>query len=174
MVDPRYPVGQFRAPVVISERDLSGAIDDIAAAPTEFREASADLTDEQLDTPYRPDGWTVRQVIHHVADSHMNSYIRFRLALTETEPTIKPYDEQAWADLVDARHAAVSVSLELLDALHRRWTMLLRSLTEADWKKTFRHPERGLMRLDSTALLYAWHGKHHAAHINNLRHRKNW
>lgn len=174
MTDLRYPIGKFSAPAQISAQDLQGAIDAIAALPAELRAETAGLTDAQLDTPYRPDGWTVRQLIHHVADSHMNSYVRFRLALTENEPTIKPYDEAKWALLPDARHEAIGVSLELLDALHRRWTILLRSFSAADWVRTFRHPEAGVMRLDTTALLYAWHSRHHLAHITNLKTRNNW
>jgi len=174
MIDYRYPIGPFRPPDQTSAQDLQSAIDDIAALPSALRAVTADLDESQLNTPYRPGGWTVRQVVHHVADSHMNSYIRFRLALTEHEPTIKPYDEKAWAELVDARHEEIRVSLELLDSMHRRWALLLRSLTNADWAKTFRHPERGLMRLDTNAMLYAWHGKHHLAHVTSLRQRNNW
>src|SRR3954447_1072261 len=138
MTDYRYPIGPFRAPERISPQDLQSAIDDIAALPSALRSATGDLNEEQIDAPYRPGGWTVRQLVHHVADSHMNSYIRFRLALTEKEPTIKPYDEKAWAELVDARHEPIRVSLELLDAMHRRWTILLRSFADADWARTFR------------------------------------
>lgn len=174
MTDYRYPIGPFRPPEQISAQDLQNAVDDIASLPSALRSATSDLDENQLDTPYRPGGWTVRQVVHHVADSHMNSYIRFRLALTENEPTIKAYDEQAWAELVDARHEQIRVSLELLDAMHRRWTILLRSFTGPDWARTFRHPERGLMRLDTNALMYAWHGKHHLAHVTSLRQRNNW
>lgn len=174
LADSRYPIGPFRPADDVTRQDLQTAMDDIAALPAELKMAVSDLDDTQLETPYRPEGWTVRQVVHHLADSHMNSYIRFRLALTEDEPTIKPYEEKAWAALADARHAEIEVSLTLLDALHRRWTMLLRSLKDTDWDKTFRHPERGLMRLDTNALLYAWHGKHHLAHINCLRERMRW
>ncbi len=174
VTDLRFPIGKFTTPDQITSQDLQAGIDAIAALPAELRAETAGLSDAQLDTPYRPDGWTVRQVIHHLADSHMNSYIRFRLALTEDEPTIKPYDEAAWALLPDARHESIEVSLELLDAMHRRWTLLLRSLTDREWARTFRHPERGLMRLDVNLLLYAWHGRHHLAHIANLKSRNNW
>ena len=174
MTDLRYPVGKFTTPAQITTEDIQAGIAAIAAFPAELRAETAGLTDSQLDTPYRPDGWTVRQVVHHVADSHMNSYIRFRLALTEDEPTIKPYDEAAWANLADARQEPVAVSLELIDAMHRRWTILLRSLTEPDWARTFRHPERGLMRLDVNLLLYSWHGRHHLAHITGLKARNSW
>lgn len=174
MTDLRYPVGRFSAPQTITEQDLKSAIDTIAALPSEIRTATKGLTDSQLDTPYRPDGWTVRQVVHHVADSHMNSYVRCRLALTEDEPTIKPYDEAKWAMLPDARHEDIGVSLDLIESMHRRWTVLLRSLNDKDWARTFRHPERGLMRLDVNSLLYAWHSKHHVAHITGLRQRNGW
>jgi hypothetical protein len=149
-------------------------IAEIASAPAAFREAVRGLDDAQLNTPYRPEGWTVRQVIHHVPDSHMNSYIRFRLALTEDEPAIKPYAEARFAELADARLAPVEVSLQLLENLHFRWVMLLRSMSEADFARTFRHPELGTLRLDSNLALYAWHGRHHAAHITQLRQRNRW
>ena len=132
------------------------------------------MSEEQLNTPYRDGGWTVRQVAHHVADSHLNAYVRFRLALTENEPTIKPYDEAAWAEIDDARHAPVEVSLALLEALHDRWTRLLRSMSDADFLKQFRHPELGVVPLEKNLALYAWHGKHHVAHVTSLRGRKQW
>ena len=174
MTDPRYPIGPWRAPAQISEQDLYTAIDQIAALPSELRTAVQGLSSEQLDTPYREGGWTVRQLVHHVADSHINSYVRFRLALTEDEPKIRPYDEKAWAELVDSRHAEPDLSLDLLDRLHRRWTMLLRSFGAKEWARTYYHPERGTVRLDVTALLYAWHGRHHTAHVNHLRERQRW
>jgi len=127
-----------------------------------------------LNPPYREGGLTVRQVIHHVPDSHLNSYIRFKLALTEDEPTIKPYQEDRWAELADSRVTPIETSLSLLDSLHQRWILLLRSFTAADWKKTFRHPEVGVLTLDKTVALYAWHGKHHVAHITALRTSKGW
>ncbi len=163
MDDLRYPIGKFDG-----EGELRQWIDEIAAAPAQLRAAVQGLSPQQLDTPYRPGGWTVRQVVHHVPDSHLNCYVRFRLALTEDEPTIKPYDEGRWASLVDARTAPVEVSLALLESLHERWVMLLRSLTPSDWKRTFRHPELGVVTLERTAGLYAWHGRHHVAHIKNL------
>lgn len=174
MTDPRYPIGYFRPPERIGDQELQTAVDAIAALPTELRAAVRNLSEEQFDTPYREGGWTVRQLVHHVADSHLNSYIRFRLALTENEPTIVAYNEKAWADLVDARHASPDISLDLLESLHRRWAMLLRSFTASEWQRTFRHPERGLMRLDVNTLLYAWHGRHHAAHVTTLRERMRW
>ena len=139
-----------------------------------MRNAVAGLNDGQLDTPYREGGWTLRQVVHHVADSHMNSYIRFRLALTEDEPTIKPYDEAVWANLIDAKTAPVAPSLSLLEGLHHRWAVLLRSLSETDVQRKFVHPELGTLTVDQYISLYAWHGKHHAAHITSLRERKAW
>jgi hypothetical protein len=174
MTDLRYPIGPFQAPASITAQDLHSSIDAIAALPSQIRASLAGLDEQQIDTAYRPGGWTVRQVVHHVADSHMHSYIRMRLGLTENSPDILAYNEKFWAELVDARHAAPDVSVTLIDALHRRWTMLLRGLTEADWKKTFRHPERGMVRLDVNTLLYAWHGKHHVAHIMSLRQRMLW
>jgi len=175
MNDPRYPIGRFSPPAgEITPQDLQAAIDAIAALPSELRAETSGLTEEQLESPYREGGWTVRQLVHHVADSHLNSYARFRKALTEVEPLIFAYDEKAWAELPDARHESIGISLEMLDAIHRRWTILLRSLTPEQWKRTFRHPEKGLMRLDATALLYAWHGHHHLAHVTNLRQRGNW
>ena len=132
------------------------------------------MNDSQLDTPYRPEGWTVRQLVHHLADSHMNSYVRFRWALTEPDPTIKAYDEKGWALLPDARSAPVDVSLRLLAALDERWTDLLRALTSDDWNRTFQHPQSGKQSLGRAAGVYAWHGRHHVAHITGLRRRMSW
>ena len=139
-----------------------------------MRAAVAGLTPERFDTPYRPGGWTVRQVVHHVPDSHMNAYVRFKLALTEDEPTIKPYEEAAWAELADSASTPVDVSLTLLETLHDRWVRLLRSMTEADFARKFRHPQLGVVPLDKNLALYAWHGKHHVAHITSLRQRMGW
>ncbi len=172
--DPRFPVGKFVWPVAVSAEDRARYIDTIAAAPARLRAAVAGLSEEQLDTPYRDGGWTVRQVIHHVPESHMNSYIRFKLALTEDEPVIKPYDEAAWAELPDNAETPIEVSLSLLDNLHARWVILLRGMSEADWTRTFRHPEIGLVRLDANAALYAWHGEHHIGHVTALRSRMGW
>jgi hypothetical protein len=174
MDDLRYPVGEFHFPAAVSAQELATFIDQIAEAPARMRAAIAGLSESQLDTPYRPGGWTVRQVVHHVPDSHINSYTRFRLALTEDEPVIKPYEEKRWADLSDARTLPVEVSLALLDSLHGRWVPLLRSLSDADWKRSFRHPELGLVSLENNAALYAWHGRHHVAHITSLRERMGW
>ena len=174
-MDLRYPIGKFEWPQTIASADLRAAIADIAAAPGQLRLAVAGLSERQLDTPYRPDGWTVRQVIHHVADSHINSYTRFRLALTEDEPTIKPYDEKRWANLADAATLPLESSFILLEGLHARWAALLDTLSPAEWVRTYRHPEHGAIRkLDETALLYAWHGRHHTAHITGLRQRNGW
>jgi hypothetical protein len=142
------------------------AIEQIAALPTQIREAVARLGDARLDTPYREGGWTARQVVHHLVDSHVNSYCRFRLALTEDRPTIRPYDEKAWAELEDARTGAVDLSLDLLEALHRRWVVLLRAMNPEDFDREFVHPERGPMSLKTNVRLYAWHGRHHLAHLN--------
>jgi hypothetical protein len=173
-MDIRFPIGRFTWTGFADRNQRGSAIDDIAAAPAEMREAVAGLTNNQLDTPYRDDGWTVRQVVHHVPDSHMNSYIRFKFALTEHEPTIKPYDEQIWANLIDARTAPVDPSLELLAGLHHRWAILLRSLSEKDVQRKFNHPELGTVTIDQYIALYAWHGKHHVAHITSLRKRNGW
>jgi uncharacterized damage-inducible protein DinB len=139
-----------------------------------LRAAIAGLNEDQLNTPYREGGWTVRQVIHHVPESHMNAYIRFKLALTESEPTIKPYDETAWAETADVRDTPIEASLALLDNLHKRWVVLLKSMSDADFAKQFRHPELGVVPLEKNLALYAWHGKHHTAHITSLRERKQW
>src|SRR5271156_1730958 len=149
MEDLRYPVGKFRFPESVSAQDLTRFIDEIADTPARLRAAIAGLEDAQLDTPYRPGGWTVRQVAHHVPDSHMNSYVRFRMALTEDNPVIKPYDESRWAELSDARSLPVEPSLVLLESLHARWVPLLRSLSDADWKRSFRHPKLGPVSLEN-------------------------
>jgi hypothetical protein len=174
MEDLRYPVGEFQFPESVTAPELATFIDQIAETPGHMRTAVAGLSDSQLDTPYRPGGWTVRQLAHHVPDSHINSYTRFRLALTEDEPVIKPYEEARWAELADARTLPIEPSLVLLESLHARWVPLLRSLSEPEWKRTFRHPELGLVRLEQNAALYAWHGRHHVAHITALRKRLTW
>jgi uncharacterized damage-inducible protein DinB len=172
--DLRYPIGKFQFPADVSAADRQRFIEQIAETPANLRAALENLTPEQLDTPYRPGGWTVRQVVHHVPDSHINSYVRFRLALTEDNPAIKGYEESLWAELPDARTGPVEMSLTLLDALHVRWTALLRSLSEKDLQRTFRHSELGSVRLDQILALYAWHGRHHVAHIITLRKRNGW
>ena len=172
--DLRYPVGRFQPPAEITEHDRTGWIGEIEALPRQLNAAVADLRATQLDTPYRPGGWTVRQVVHHLADSHINSYVRFRLAMTEDLPTIKPYNEAAWADLADAKIARVEVSVHLLESLHARWVVLLRSFSSTDMARKFVHPERGEMSLETALGLYAWHGRHHVAHIKSLREREGW
>lgn len=174
MTDLRYPIGKFHFDGPLTEDSKQTSLDDIARAPANLRDAVKGLSEAQLDTPYRPGGWTVRQVVHHVPDSHMNAYIRFKLALTEEEPTIKPYEQQLWADLEDTKSTPIEVSLTMLDSLHDRWVRLLQSLTPKDWKLTFRHPELGLVSLEKNLALYAWHGRHHTAHISALREREHW
>src|SRR5262245_25383260 len=161
----RYPVGRFDAAAEVEHSRRAALIDNIAAVPEKIRAAVHGLSDVQLDTPYRDGGWTVRQVVHHVPDSHLNAYIRFRLALTEDAPTIKTYNEAEWAKLPDASSAPIDLSLNLLEALHKRWVLLLRSLSEADFQRTFRHPDYGIMTVGSLLRLYEWHGRHHVAHI---------
>ena len=173
-MDLRYPIGPFEFQGTLSEEQRQSLIDQIAATPESMRKAVKDLSEEQLDMPYRPEGWTVRQVVHHVPESHLNSYIRFKLAITEDEPTIKPYFEDRWAQLEDANQAPVELSLNLLDALHGRWVWFLRSLKSNDFGRTFRHPELGVVSLDKNIALYAWHGRHHVAHITSLRERMGW
>lgn len=170
----RFPIGRFRAGTGLSSSRREHLISDIASLPADLRAAVTDLPDEQLDTPYRPGGWTVRQVVHHLPDSHLNSYVRFRLAVTEESPTISPYDEGAWAELPDARDAAVEPSLVLLGALHQRWVTFLRALTSDQYQRVFLHPERGQVTLENNLQLYAWHGRHHLAHVTNLRERMGW
>jgi uncharacterized damage-inducible protein DinB len=174
MTDPRFPIGKFHYDGPSSEDQKQTFLADIASAPANLRAAVKGLSATQLDTPYREGGWTVRQVVHHVPDSHMNSYMRFKLALTEDEPTIKPYAEDRWAELADSKDTPIEVSLTMLDSLHDRWVRLLRSLGPEDWKRTFRHPELGAMTLEKTLALYAWHGKHHVAHVTELRRQRGW
>jgi uncharacterized damage-inducible protein DinB len=161
----RYPIGRFQPRAGLTSAEIRQLIDDLAALPRDLRAAVSSLSEEQLDTPYRPRGWTVRQVVHHLPDSHVNAYVRFKLALTEDEPTIKDYNEAAWAELADGRGADVEGSLVLLEAVHRRWTFLLRSLELEDFARTFRHPEAGVVTLERNLQLYAWHGRHHLAHV---------
>ena len=174
MEDLRYPIGKFSVEGEITAARRAEWIEQIAAAPVQLRAALRGLSEEQIATPYRPGGWTLRQLAHHVPDSHLNSYVRFRWALTEEEPTIKAYFEDRWAELPDARTAPVEISLRLLECLHARWVGLLRSLDDTQWKRTFRHPELGLISLEKNAALYAWHGRHHVAHITSLRERMGW
>lgn len=173
MTDLRYPVGRLSYDPDVTPDKRRQWIRQIAEAPAALRAALAGLSQSQFDTPYRPGGWSVRQLAHHVADSHMNAYIRFKLALTEHEPTIKPYDQQAWSTLADTARTPVEVSLSLLDALHRRWSVLLESMAETDFARRLIHPDNGPMTLDQVLQLYAWHGRHHVAHVTELRRRDN-
>ena len=170
-IDPRFPIGRSRAPA--SPAEYPALVEQIAAAPAALRAALRGLSDAQLDTPYREGGWTVRQVAHHVPESHMNAYVRFKLALTEDTPVIKPYDESRWAALPDARDH-VEPSLRLLDALHERWVSLLRSMRDEDFQRAYMHPENGLTPLSTALGIYAWHGRHHVAHVTTLRERQGW
>ncbi|GEM_PF-54488 len=172
--DLRYPIGEFKADASMAERKRRHHIQSLTEFPGRLREAVYGLSPEQLDTPYRPGGWTVRQVVHHLADSHMNSYIRMKLAVTEDQPTVKPYDEKRWAELEDARTAPLEFSLALVEALHKRWVMFLQSLQPADFARTFHHPASGIMSLDTALQYYMWHGRHHTAHITSLRQRMGW
>lgn len=172
--DLRFPIGRFVPPGDPTPDSRAQAIDAIADAPARLRSAVAGLDEDQLDTPYRPGGWTLRQVVHHVPESHMNAYIRTKLALTETAPVIKPYDEAAWSSLPDNTIVPVDVSLDLLDALHRRWVALLRAMNPADFGREYVHPESGTHTLDHLVALYAWHGRHHVAHLTSTRRRERW
>lgn len=172
-VDPRYPVGRFKRPEKVTPHKRMAAIAALAELPAKLNEALDGLGREQLDTPYREGGWTVRQLVHHIADSHMNAFVRVRLALTEDQPTITPYDEKAWAMLHDAE-APVGWSVALLENLHARWVMLLESLTEEQWARGMKHPVNGPMTVEIATLLYGWHSRHHVAHITRLRERQGW
>jgi hypothetical protein len=171
----KYPIGRFRRPESPTPEQVAAWIEEIATLPGELRAAVDGLTDAQLDTPYREGGWTVRQVVHHVADSHINAYCRVRIAATETEATIRPYDEKTWAELPDARTGPVYVSLALVEALHTRWAALARALTPKQLRSVYHHPEHAKpMVVDLTLAMYAWHGRHHVAHITGLRERMGW
>lgn len=171
----RFPIGRFSFPdSPVPPAHRIELIDSIAATPANVRTAVEGLSAAQIDTPYRDDGWTVRQVVHHLVDSHANSYCRFKLTMTEEHPTIRTYDEAAWGELQDARTADVDLSLAILDGLHARWTAWLRTLTDADWARTLYHPEVGDLALDQLLAMYGWHGPHHVAHITGLRDRMGW
>ena len=174
MTDLRYPIGRAEMEKELTAEHRRELIDRIEETPARLREAVAGLSAEQLDTPYRPGGWTVRQLVHHVPDSHLNAYTRFKLTLTEDEPAIKTYEEARWAELPDSRSVPIEVSLALLENLHRRWVALLRALPPADFAKSLRHPEWGHINLDQLLGLYAWHGQHHVAHVTSLRERMGW
>lgn len=172
--DLRFPVGRYRAPGKVGAHQREEWIGEIERLPENLRHAVSGLSEAQLDTPYRPGGWTVRQVVHHVADSHLNSYTRFRLALTEEKPTIKTYNEADWAELADAKTAALELSLALLEALHARWVLLLRSFGEAEFARRIVHPELGEVNVEELLSQYEWHSRHHVAHINKLKEREGW
>lgn len=173
-LDLRYPIGPIDRTPSLTAGERAQRIDALSTVPTQLRRAVSGLSDEQLDTPYRPEGWTTRQIVHHVADSHMNAYVRFRLGLTEDNPTIRPYDQAAWGELHDVRHVAVELSLGLLDGLHERLDHLLRAQRASQFARTIVHPENGPMTLDALLSVYAWHGKHHTAQVTRLRERMGW
>lgn len=172
--DPRFPIGKFAYEGPPAEEQRKQLIAEIEKVPSAMRAATKGLSPQQIETPYRDGGWTVRQVVHHVPESHMNAYIRFKLALTEDEPTIKPYKEDLWSRLPDVESTPLETSLSMLDSLHSRWVLLLRSLEPEDWKRTFRHPEQGVVPLEKNLALYSWHGRHHVAHITELRKKMGW
>ncbi|HEY4640607.1 MAG TPA: putative metal-dependent hydrolase [Thermoanaerobaculia bacterium] len=175
MTDHRYPIGTFERRDTLTPDERRTFIAQLAEAPARMREAVSGLGDERLDTPYRDGGWTVRQVVHHVPDSHLNAYCRLKIALTEDgTPTIRPYDEASWAKLPDMRSTPTEVSLTLLESLHARWVGLWQSMSDADFERTFNHPEHGVRSVDWLLALYAWHGRHHVAHITALRERMRW
>lgn len=174
MPDLRYPIGEYVPPPAFTDEWRAAAIDRFAALPEALRAAIAGLDDRQLDTPYRPDGWTVRQVVHHLPDSHVNMYVRLKLTLTEARPTIKPYDEEAWARLEDSRTTPPDVSITLLAAVHDRSARLFRAMTDAAFDRRYVHPDTGEHSLHHLLALYAWHGEHHVAHITALRARMRW
>ena len=174
-VDPRYPIGKFQwTGGEATAQERAERIAQIAACPVGLRAAVQDLDEAQIDTPYRDGGWTVRQVVHHVPDSHMNAYIRFKLGLTEDTPTIKPYEENSWAQLADSRTAPIGLSLDLLDNVHARWLLVLRAMRPADFARKINHPESGVQTLDRVLALYVWHGRHHIAHVTSLREKSGW
>lgn len=173
IADLSFPIGRFEREAPISADMRAAAVRELAELPGHLRAAVSGLDDSRLETPYRPGGWTVRQLVHHVGDSHMNGFIRMKLALTEDTPTIKPYDQDAWSTLPDMR-LPIEVSLSLLDAVHRRWATVAGALGAADFGRTFRHPDIGLLTVDQHLQLYAWHSRHHVAHITRLRERQGW
>lgn len=172
--DERYPIGKFVSPAEFNSAVRELLVRQIASAPAELRSAVAGLADQQLDTPYRAAGWTVRQIVHHLPDSHLNAYVRFKLALTEDEPTIRPYNQARWAELPEAMNAGTELSLSLLEAVHRRWVASIDGLPPELFQRRFRHPEIGVMSLNELLAMYAWHGRHHTAQITSLRKRMRW
>lgn len=174
MEDLKYPIGKFRLDPEVTPEKRDGWIDRLDELPSRLHGAVDDLSDQRLETPYRPEGWTIRQVVHHIADSHINAFVRCRLALTEPKPTIKPYDQAAWARLADARSAPIGPSLAIISAVHERWVFLLRDLSQDDYSRVLHHPEMGDIDVDTILQMYAWHGDHHLAHITGLRDREGW
>jgi hypothetical protein len=172
--DPRYPIGKFDRNIIVTKELRNDCIKTIESLPALLRKEVENLSQQQLDTPYRNGGWTVRQLVHHIPDSHINSYVRFKLALTEDNPKIKTYQEHLWAELPDTFNTPVEVSLNLLEGVHTRWTNLLRSITEGQFEKTIQHPEWGEISLDTMLALYDWHSKHHLTHITELKKKKDW
>jgi hypothetical protein len=171
----KYPIGTFEKPEIITKDVLSNWISEISTFPKRLLAVAGHLTDQQLDTQYRPDGWTIRQVVHHCADSHMNSFTRLKLALTEDQPTIKPYLEERWAELLDTKSMAIGPSLKMIEGIHERWTVLLKNLTDEQYARIFIHPEHGKsFRVDENIGVYAWHCNHHLAHITETIKRNNW
>lgn len=170
----QYPIGKFDFKENVSAESRKTFIKEIELLPSKLKKAVTGLNDEQLDTPYRHDGWTIRQVVHHIPDSHLNAYVRTKLALTEKEPVIKTYEEKEWAKLHDYYQTPIEVSIILLEALHKRWVILLNSLDENDFRRKFKHPEWGLVSIDYVVSQYAWHGSHHVSHITSLRERMGW
>jgi hypothetical protein len=175
MTDPRYPIGRFDAGVEPAAAEVEAAVRDIAELPERLREALDGLTEEQIDSPYREGGWTIRQLVHHVADSHVNAYVRHKLTVTEDEPTIRPYDQTVWAESPEAKRADPEISLALLDGLHWRWVAFLRALSAEQFARRFVHPEMPApVSLDWSVAMYAWHGRHHTAHVRGLRAARGW
>lgn len=172
--DLRYPIGKFDQSKEIAPEMRAMFTKTIEYLPAILRESVQSFSNEQIDTPYRPGGWTVRQVVHHIADSHLNSFCRFKLALSEDTPTIKPYNEADWAEMTDSINAPVELSLSIIDGVHARWAMLLKSMSDADFARKINHLERGTMTLDNLLALYDWHSRHHTAHITKLRERNGW
>jgi hypothetical protein len=172
--DPRYSIGKFDIKVNVTKEMRSELIKTLETLPSQLRKEVENLSEQQLDTPYRDGGWTARHVVHHIPDSHINSYVRFKLALTEDNPAIKTYEEHLWAELQDTFNTPIEVSLNLLESLHKRWAILLRSLTDEQFEKTFQHPEWGRVTLSKSLAMYAWHSKHHLAHITELKKKMGW
>ena len=171
----KYPIGQFEKPSEITQEILNKWISDVSTFPKKLLMEVMHLSNEQLNTPYRPDGWTVRQVVHHCADSHMNSLIRLKLTLTEDQPTIKPYFEERWIELIDSKSMPIKPSLKMIEGIHERWSILLKSLTDEQYGRIFIHPEHGkTFRVDETIGVYAWHCNHHLAHITEIKKRNYW